>query len=165
MTKRVYKTNKMWGLVCGGLLLLTAWMVNHAVPSPYILFHNTESLPLLPPMWLLGFLWFAGYFGVGWTLGIICSFECLSCELNVKRYKGGMLLILSQSLSIAWYLLLFGSNAFFISWLLLGVSVLVGILAGLAFLGLNKGGALILLAVQSGYVVLFILQIMVMLHI
>ncbi len=165
MTNKIYKFNKMWGIVCGGLLLLVAWGVNHSVPSPYVLLHNTECLDLFPPLWLMGLLWFGSYFVVGWSQGLMLSLRPLSAEQNVHRYRGGMLMMLSLSLSVAWYLLLFGSNAFFLSWILLGASVIAGIAAALSCMNLFKGCALLILSVHVGYIFLWILQLMVMLHI
>ena len=133
--------------------------------SPYVLLHNTESLTLLPPLWLLGFLWFGAYFGVGWIMGLIFSLEPLSCEQNVKRYKGGMLLVLALTLSFAWYLLLFGPGSFFLSWILLGLSIGLAVAATLCFMEFSKGWTVLLLAICVGSFLLFILQFMVMLHI
>ena len=165
MTKKVYKIHKIWGLVCGGLLLLTAWVVNHSVASPYVLLHNTESLTVLPPLWFLGLLWYGAYFVSGWVLGLILSLAPLPCELNVKRYRGSMLLIISLSLSVAWYLLLFGTEAFFLSWIVMALSVVSGSMAAFSFLELTKGSAFLILVVQGGCFLLFLLQFMVMLHI
>lgn len=165
MTKQICKINKLWVGVWGILLLLMAWLVKDSVRSPYVLLHSTESLVLLPPLWLLGSLWFLAYFGLGCAMGIIFSPRTVPCEENAGRYKGGMLLVVSVALSFAWYLLLFGAGSFFLSWIFCGLSILFGFLAAFCWFPISKCCGAILMIVYIGYFLLFILQLMVMLHI
>ena len=165
MTKTLIKINKFWTLAGGGLLLLIAFLIKNTFPSPYILLHQTESLMVLPPLWILGIWWMAGYFLVGCVAGQIFSLKALSPTADIKRYQGGMCMILAVVCSFLWYALLFGTEAFLFSWLMCGMAFAFLCLCLKAWICVPHGCAWWLLPVTISSLLLFVLQFMVMLHI
>ena len=165
MTKKIYKINKLCGCVCGTASILLAWIVKSAVRSPYLLLHQTDSFPLLPPLWLLGFLWFGGFFLMGWVVGCELSSRENPCPSKVKRYQCALLIVLSATITFAWYLLLFGLGALFFSWCLLILSVVFEIFAGLRLMTVSGKGSCLIWLVTASHLWISIMQIMVMLHI
>ena len=164
MTKLFNNINKSWALATGILLIASSYIVKNAVQSPYILLHQTDALDLLPPLWLLTLLWYVLYFVSGFVAGHILSLACVSTELDVKRYQGGMFFVIAITLSFAWYLLLFGPELFFLSWIICGVAATSFLLTAFCWLRLGKNSFLILLSVSIAFYFLFIIQFFVMLH-
>lgn len=165
MPKSLNKINKICVLVGGGIMLLVAFAVKQATASPYLVLHNTESLVLLPPLWLMGVLWFGGYFLLGAVAGQMLSLSSLPPQMDIRRCKGGLLFVIAAVTSFLWYILLFGSSAFFLSWLMCGLTAMLLIGCAVYWFSVSKGSALIMTMITVGYILLFICQIMVMLHI
>ena len=165
LTKVLNKINKLWILIGGGVLVLIAICVKNAVQSPYVLLHRTESLVLLPPLWILGFFWFGSFFILGGAMGEMLSRDHLPLDQSVRKYQGAMFLVLSISFSFTWYLLLFGPESLFLSWLVCGLAIIFGLIGSACWLPISKGCAALVAFVFVAYILLFILQFMVMLHI
>ena len=165
MTRKGYKINQTWGLICGVLLLLLAWGVKASVASPYMLLHQVECLDLLPPLWILGLLWFGIYFLLGFTGGQLCALRALAPTQDLHRFKGSLYFLLFLIFSFLWYAWLFGKAAFLLSWLACGLSVVMAFFCGYHWHGLHKLCGWMLWLISALFLLLWLYQLMLMLRI
>lgn len=165
MTQAGKRFNKIFGLAGGILLVVIAFFVRKSTRAPYILLHDTESLALLPPLWLLGILWFGLYFLLGCTAGQMCALSALPPDMDVRRFRGGMYFLLLLISSFLWYIWLFDKAAFFLSWLFCGLSVLLAFLCGYHWFRVSRLCAVLLWLVGAVLFFLWLFQLLLMLHV
>ena len=165
MHKNIDKINKSWFSAGAVLFLVAVVFLKYQLPPPHVLLHSVQCYERLPPLWLLGLLWYGSYALMGGALGHTLSLKHISCENNGSRYLGAFLLLLAAILGAVWYMLLLGKQAVLFSWLLMGV--------GLAMLGggvyvwtrVSKMAVVCLIGVLFVHILLWITQLFVMLHI
>lgn len=165
MHKNIDKLNKSWFSAGAVLFLVAVVFLKYQMPPPHVLLHSVQCYERLPPLWLLGLLWYGSYALMGGALGHTLSLKHISCENNGSRYLGAFLLLLAAILGAVWYMLLFGKQAVLFSWLLMGI--------GLAMLGggvyvwtrVSKMAVVCLIGVLFVHILLWITQLFVMLHI
>ncbi len=158
------RLRKIFGLTGGILLVLIAFWVRKSTRAPYVLLHSTESLALLPPLWLLGVLWFGMYFLLGCAAGQMCAMSALPPPVDVQRFRGGLYFLLLLICSFLWYIWLFDKAAFFWSWLLCGLSVLFSLACGYHWFRVSRRCGLMLWVITAGIFFLWLFQLMLMLH-
>ncbi|MBE6558576.1 MAG: hypothetical protein E7661_06160 [Ruminococcaceae bacterium] len=163
--RKISKHVRGEAILGGALLLLISFSVKCATISPYVLLHRTETLIILPPLWIMGFFWFLAYFFLGSAGGHLLFLQVSSSELRVSKYKGGMFYILWLVLSYVWYVLLFTCEAFLVSWIILALALCCAGVTIFSWLSLSKGCAVVLVGVFLGHLLLFLLQMAAMLSI
>ena len=57
--KEISPTGRSYALIGGAVGLLMTMAVRFAMGSPWTVFHRLNAADVLPPLWLLGLLWFA----------------------------------------------------------------------------------------------------------
>lgn len=165
MTNSMHKMNKIAMLVGGVCLVVMGLLVKGTVSSPLILLHQWNALDCLPPMWLLRLLWMSGYFLMGSVWFGVLGMKACGAEGEILRYKGSMFLVLAVFFSFVWYLLLFGMQAAFLSWLSLGIAILMALIAAVCYCRVTALAGLGIALTLIWWVYLFLGQVVVMLHI
>ncbi len=165
MHKNIDKINKSWFLAGGILFLVAVVFLKYQMPPPHVLLHSTQCYERLPPLWLLGLLWYGSYALMGGTLGHILSLKHMPYEGNGSRYLGAFLLLFGAILGTVWYMLLFGKQAVLFSWLLMGGEL--ALLGGSIYVWtrVSKLAVMGMVGVLFVHVLLWITQLFVMLHI
>lgn len=104
--------------ICGGLVLVAALLVRLRAGSPLPLLHMLQPWQRMPPLWLLGLLWLAGFFLLGCAIG-----QALVCPApgtrSAWRLRGLLYGLLSGGCALLWYPLLFASSLLWLSWICL----------------------------------------------
>ena len=147
------------GLAAGVALAIRLW-----AGSPHTLIHALGAGALIPPVWLLGLLWLAGFFLFGCAGGLVLCDRGGGPARSVWRFRGGMYFLLSLFLGLLWYPLLFRAQALWLSWLMLGLCIVMAVLCLFSWVRVRRicllfGGLYIL-----WLVFLFFLQLAVNLH-
>ena len=143
MTNSFGKIHKTSMLIGGGVGVLAAVSVAAAVGSPLPVLRFLGAEALLPPLWLVGFLWLAGYVLLGAAAG-----DALACPKGgpyreTPLWRGMTFLVLEAVFSLAWYSLLFGSLLLLPAWLCLAAAVAAGVLCILSWFRSHCPAALI----------------------
>lgn len=118
----------------GGLTLLAALIVRFWCGSPYPLLHTLQAEEVLPPVWLLGLLWLAGFFLLGALCGAMLGRMGGGPVQTAWRFRGGMYFLLAVMLGLVWYPLLFCAQAMWLSWLVLLLSIAMVVLCTLCWM-------------------------------
>lgn len=108
-------------IVIGALLVIGAILVRAFVGSPYRTMMELGIADLVPPVWLMTFLWSVSFFVIGCAAGFVLGYRIGGCE--GEKYKGCMLFVLLAVLELSWYPALFGANLVFLS-VLLSIAIL-----------------------------------------
>ena len=125
------------------LFTLGGILVRAVTGSPYRMMLELGISDLVPPVWLMTFLWTVVLFTVGGAAGFILGYR--ERGLEGEKYKGCMLFVLLAVLELCWYPTLFGAGLVFIS-LLESVAILcfsVGVT--ICFYRISKFAGMILL--------------------
>lgn len=165
MHKNIDKFNKSWVLPGGALFLLAVIFVKYQMPSPHVLLHSIQGYERLPPLWLLGLLWYGSYALIGCVLGHIFSLRHISCEGNGSRYLGAFLLLAGAVLGVVWYMLLFGKQAVLLSWILMGIELVLLFGGVYVWTRVSKTAVILAIGALFIHILLWITQLFVMLHI
>lgn len=159
------RTVSAWVWICGGAVLLAALLVRLSTGSPYPVLHTVRVDLVLPPTWITGLIWLAGFFAVGCGWGYVLGLRGCSARRQALKFQGGMYIVLSVTLALAWYPLLFGLTSFLISWLCLLGAAGMALLCAWAWIRLSRGAAALVLAFALWLLYLSFVQLGVILHI
>ena len=165
MHKNIDKLNKSWILAGGALFFAVVVLVKYQMPPPHVLLHSTGCYERLPPLWLLGLLWYGSYALMGCALGHILSLRHISCDGNGSRYLGAFLLLAGAVLGIVWYMLLFGKQVVLLSWLLKSIELALLFGSVYVWIRVSKIAVIFTVIALFVHVLLWITQLFVMLHI
>lgn len=130
-------------LAIGILFTVGGILVRTFVGSPYRTMLELGIGDLVPPVWLMTFLWSVAFFTVGAAAGFVLSYRCGG--LDGEKYKGGMLFVLLAVLELCWYPTLFGANLIFISMLESIAILCFAIAVTVSFYRVSKFAGMILL--------------------
>ena len=100
-------------IAVGFVLVISAILVRAFVGSPYQTMLALGISDLVPPVWLMTFLWSVSFFVIGSAAGFVLGYRVGGCD--GERYKGCMLFVLLAILELCWYPTLFGANLVFLS--------------------------------------------------
>ncbi len=165
MYKNIDKIHKSWFLMGGVIFLVAVVFLKYQMPPPHILLHSTQCYDRLPPLWLLGLLWYGSYVLLGGALGYALSLRHISCEGNGSRYLGAFLLLSGALMGAVWYMLLFGKQAALLSWIFMGVELVLVAGSIYAWTRTSKIAVILETIALFIHVLLWITQLFVMLHI
>lgn len=130
--------------VGGGLSLLGALLVRLRAGSPLPLLHLLGTATRLPPLWLMGVLWSAGFFLFGCAAG-----EMLVCRAPGSRAawrgRGFPYGLISYILALAWYPLLFSASWLWFSLLCQAAATAAALCCALCWIRVRGRLALLLL--------------------
>ena len=164
MTKYFVKFHKTYTLIGGGTGLLGAVCVRMAVGNPLPVLRLLGADAILPPLWLMGLLWLAGYILIGCAAGYILSCPSGGAYRDLLRWRGMTFLVVAVTFSFAWYSLLFGSFLLIPSWRCLFLAAGAGTLCTLSWLPACKLPAGVSAGVTLWFIILFLVQFAVILH-
>lgn len=126
MTKRIGKVHKTYALIGGGLGLLSSIIVASAVGSPLPILRLLGADTILPPIWLMGLLWLAGYALLGAAAGYVLACLFGGPVREASLWRGMTFWVIEFTFSFAWYCFFFGSCLL----LPAGICLTVGVAAG-----------------------------------
>ena len=153
------------GIAVGGCVGLVGGLaLRGAAGSPVPVLRLMGADALLPPLWLMGFLWLIGYVLVGCAAGYLSVCPSVRGRREALLWRGGTFLAMAVGLSFCWYSCLFASFLLLLSWLCLLTSVLFLGLSVAAWWRLHRLCALTVGAVGGWLLCLALLQLALMLH-
>ncbi len=153
------------GVLAGsGLGLAAGIALRGAAGSPLPVLRLLGANALLPPLWLMGLFWLAGYILVGGAAGYLASCPMRGGRREAYLWRGGTFLALAIGMSFCWYSCLFASFLLLISWLCLLASVCFALLCALSWWRLNRLCALSVGFVGGWFLCLSLLQLAVLLQ-
>ena len=141
MGKRINRMDnrrKIGLTVGGGLGLIGGIALRCAAGSPLPVLRLIGADTLLPPLWLVGVLWLAGYALAGGAAGYLSACPVVGGRRAVLLWRGGTFLALSIGLSFCWYSCLFGAFHLLLSWVCLVMSVGFALLCTLSWWRVNS---------------------------
>ena len=100
-------------LLFGVCYFLAGIAVRICVGSPYPVLMALGIGELVPPAWILSFLWSISFFIVGSAFGFLLAYRERGC--SGEKYKGGMLFLLLAVLELLWYPTFFCGALVFLS--------------------------------------------------
>ena len=151
-------------LAGGGVGLLAGLALRGAAGSPLPVLRLLGADALLPPLWLLGLLWLAGYALAGGAAGCLAACPVRGGQREAALWRGGTFLALAVGLSFCWYSCLFASFLFFLSWLCLLAAAGLAFLCTLSWWRSDRLCSLAVGAVTVWFLFLLFLQTVLFLH-
>ena len=102
------------GMVIAGVLCMLAGIsVRCFVGSPYGVMLELGIGEIVPPVWLMTFLWSVSFLIIGAAAGFVLGYRAAGCD--GEKYKGCMLFVLLLVLELCWYPTLFAARLVFLS--------------------------------------------------
>lgn len=164
MTNHLGKAHKTCALVGGGLGLLSSIIVASAVGSPLPVLRVLGADAILPPIWLMGLLWLAGYALLGAAAGYVLA--CLSggpCH-DTPLWKGLTFWVVEFIFPFVWYCLSFGPCLLFRAGICLLIGVAAGVVCTLSWFRVYRLPALLCGGVTLWMLYLLLCHLVVVLH-
>ncbi len=118
--KRNYPLFSLRSLVYGGICALCCFVSRTAFGSPLNMIHLTQSIGVLPPLWLFNVLSIVGCFLMGISFGWIVDEIVRGFNSGLKEicaYRGALFLSFSFFLFLLWFPLLFCAERLFLSFI------------------------------------------------
>lgn len=144
LNSEMERSSPVWMLLCGTLLVLLGIAVRVGVGSPYPTLVALSVGEMVPPAWLMLFLWTLSFFVIGCAFSFVLGYR--GREGQVEKYKGGMLFVLLAVLELCWYPTFFRGGYVFFSAMLALLILCLGICVMNCFYRVSKfAGALMLL--------------------
>ena len=143
MTNRIGKVHKTYVLIGGGMGVLSGIAVAVTVGSPLPVLRLWGADVLLPPLWILGILWLAGYALLGGAAGYAWGCPGGGPHREMPLWRGLTFLVVEVTFSFAWYSLSFGSRLLLPGGLCLVASVAAGGLCLAAWWWSFRGAAIL----------------------
>ena len=165
MTRQIGKGRTPSSVWVGGILsLILAIMVACLVGSPVEAVHLLEASELLPPLWLLGLLWFLWFFLLGAAVGWLLAGTSGGSHREALLWRGSTCIVLAAALSFLWYALLIGRLSLWLSLLCLPIAMCLSFFCAMSWWGLKKAASLVALGYGLWLLVLFFYQLSVALR-
>jgi tryptophan-rich sensory protein len=164
MTNSFGKIHKTYALIGGGAGLLMAVFVAATVGNPLPVLRLLGADVFLPPLWLTGLLWLAGYILLGAAAG--CALACPTGGpyRETPLWRGLTFLVVEITFSFAWYRLLFGSFLLLPAWLCLAAGVAAGVVCFLSWISVHPLPAWLCGGVTAWLFCLLLCHVAVILH-
>ncbi|MBR2446957.1 MAG: tryptophan-rich sensory protein [Clostridia bacterium] len=105
-----------YALIFGAILSLCAVSVRFWWGSPHASITQMGIREVLPPVWLMGFLWLLWYFALGATLGGVLYTYGKNC---IDAWRGTCFFLLMIGVGFLWYPLFFVRHYFLFSLIVL----------------------------------------------
>ena len=113
MSCELERSSPIGMLVCGVLLTVGAILVRAFTGSPYRVLLELGIGNIVPPVWLMTFLWTIAFFSIGCAFGFVLFYR--TAGQDAEKYKGCMFFVLMAVLELCWYPTLFGADLIFLS--------------------------------------------------
>jgi tryptophan-rich sensory protein len=149
---------RCWAGLSAAVSLLLALVVRLLVGPPYRVITYCNLRGVLPPVWLLFFLWVGWYILLGGAFGVVLG--CRSSPDEASKYKGGMLFVLMMALGYVWYPLFFGAAALFFALLVAEAVLVLAVLSALCFMRVKRSAALVMFLFAFFMVYMVVLNIL-----
>lgn len=143
LNSELERSNPILMIVVGFVLVIGAILVRAFVGSPYRTMMELGISDLVPPVWLMTFLWSVSFFTIGSAAGFVLGYRIGGCE--GEKYKGCMLFVLLAVLELCWYPTLFGANLVFLSVLETILILCLSVAVTYSFYRISKFAGMILL--------------------
>ena len=136
-------TSPILMITLGIVMTVAGILVRAFVGSPFPAMLQLGIQEIVPPVWLMTFLWTLAFFTIGCAAGFVLGYRRGGKE--VEKYKGGMLFVLLAVLELCWYPTLFGAELVLISALLSLLILFLAIAVTFSFYRISKFAGMILL--------------------
>ena len=164
MTKRIGKIHKTYALIGGGTGFAGGICLTAAVGSPLPILRLLGADALLPPLWIMGLLWLAGYVLLGAAAGYALACSTGGPYGEAPLWRGLTFLVAEVTFSFAWYSLSFGSFLLFPAWICLLLGVAAGVTCLLSWYALYRLPAYVCGGVTLWLLCMAIYHVVVILH-
>ena len=164
MTNSFGKIHKTYALIGGGAGLLMAVSVTATAGNPLPILRLLGADALLPPLWLMGIFWLAGYTLLGAAAGYALACPGGGHSREAALWRGLTFLVVEVTFSFAWYRLFFGSFLLLPAWLCLAVGVAAGAVCFLSWLRTHPLPAWVCGGVTVWLICLLLCHVSVILH-
>lgn len=144
------------GCMLGGIIL------RGCAGSPYPVILELGIGELIPPAWMMAFLWSASFFTIGCAAGFILGYR--QAGGAEEKYKGCMLFLLLYAAELCWYPALFAARLVFLSALLCVLILCISIWVTACFYRVAKLAGLLLLLHDVWLIYMVILNFAVLFH-
>ena len=164
LTKRIGKIHKTYVLIggCGGIFGGIA--VAATVGSPLPVLRLLGAGEILPPLWLMGLIWLAGYGLLGAAVGLVLGGSSGNPCRDAPAWRGLTFLTVEVTFSFAWYSLSFGSFLLLPAWICLVLGVAAGTACTASWFRVHRMSAIICIGVTLWFVYLVLCHLVVILH-
>ena len=143
LNSELERSNPILMIAIGFLLVISAILVRAFVGSPYRTMMELGISDLVPPVWLMTFLWSVSFFTIGSAAGFVLGYRIRGCD--GEKYKGCMLFVVLAVLELCWYPTLFGANLVFLSVLEAVLILCLSVAVTYSFYRISKFAGMILL--------------------
>lgn len=156
------RTNPILMITFGILMTVAGIFVRAFVGSPYRTMLHLDIQEIVPPVWLMTFLWTLSFFTVGCALGFILGYRIGGRD--VEKYKGCLFFVLMSVMELCWYPTLFGAELVLISALLSILILFLSIIVTFSFYQISKFAGMIMLFHDIWLIYMLILNCSVLFH-
>ena len=164
MTNSFGKIHKTYAAIGGGAGLFIGGIVTVTVGSPLPVLRLLGGGAVLPPLWLMGLLWFMGYALAGAAVGMALPCIGMGAVREAHVWRGLTFLVLEVTFSFAWYSLSFGSFLLFPAWFCLLAGIGAGIICTLSWFRVYRLSCAAVGAVTVWLIYLALCHAIVILH-
>ena len=164
LTNTFGKIHKTYALVGGCAGVAVGVFATAAAGSPLPVLRLLGAEALLPPVWLLGLLWLAGFGLLGAAAGYALACQTGDPAREAPLWRGMTFLVVEVTFSLAWYSLLFGSFLQLPGWLCLTCGVAAGCMCVVSWFQSCRLSAWAAGGVTAWLLYLVLCQITVILH-
>ena len=98
LNSELERSSPIFMLVCGILFAVGGILVRAFVGSPYRVMLELGIKDMIPPVWLMTFLWTIAFFMAGCAFGFVLCYRWAGCE--AEKYKGCMVFVLMAVLEL-----------------------------------------------------------------
>ena len=151
-------------LIGGGLTLAAALLMGLSVGSALPAIHALRAEAILPPVWLMSLLWLSSFALLGGALGYLLSCPSGGALREARLWRGATFLVLTVTLALVWYSLLFGKLLLLPSWLCLLLAAAASLTCALSWWPISRGAALIAGGCSLWQLSLFFWQFAIIIH-
>ncbi len=162
--KKLTPQRRTYAIVGGITGFLSVATVRFAVGGPWTVYHRLNAGAVLPPMWILGFLWFSLPVLCGFAAGLLLSGLHGAADAEAACWRGCTCLALAWECALSWYALLFGKCSLAFSLVCLLAAACLSVLCALSWRRLSIGTALLSVGNALWYLLLLLMQLSVVLH-
>ncbi len=153
------------GALCGGGAALAAVLLTRTFTGgAQTILHSYNAAALVPPLWIMGLLWFGLIALSGAALGARIADCHRGAAYSALLWRGATALVLADSFGCAWYALLFGKGVIAFSALCLLLCAGSALLCALSWWQIARAAAAITGLYAAFSLFLLFLQLAVLLR-
>ena len=138
----------MYGGICGGFCFISRTFFE----SPLEMVHLTESVNLLPPIWIFNLLSVVACFVMGMSAGCVIDYVVTGQNSGAKAtsaYRGALYLSFSFFLFLVWFPILFFAQKLFMSFAISVIALICSVTCAFEWSRLRPSSASVLIYIDA----------------